>query len=393
MNRLLLISCRISAIIPGRGTKPIVIHRFLNILWLPSKALMLLAVGRPRALSALSLLLVGLASVGLSGCATEFTPNALDPRGPAAAEIADLWWLMFWLAMAVFVAVMILLFVAIFKSLRRQNDPKQEYPDGDDPKHFVTRPSFLLISGVLIPGIILFFLLIVSVRTGLAVIAPPPTDAMVIEVIGRMWWWEARYPEQGVVTANEIHVPVGEPIEFRLTSRDVIHSFWVPQIQGKKDMIDGKLHALPFEVSEPGVYMGICAEFCGIQHTHMLFRIIAHERADFDAWVAAQQQPAVSPVDPLLQRGQAVFFEAACHHCHMIDGIAPTLPATGVVGPDLTHFGSRLTLGAGIRDNTPEHLANWILNPHDIKPGVNMPASPMDGDDLDALVAFLMSLE
>jgi cytochrome c oxidase subunit II len=332
----------------------------------------------------------------------------LDPRGPMAAEVADLWWLMFWLALAVFVAVMVLLFLALYKSLSRKDEPDEGYPRAgylsesylsesytgeDEPRPFVTRPSYLLIAGVLIPGIILFFLLIVSVRTGLAVLGPAPENALVIEVIGRMWWWEVRYPEQDVVTANEIHVPVGQPIEFRITSRDVIHSFWVPQLQGKKDMVDGKLHALPMVVSEPGVYMGICAEFCGLQHAHMLFRLIAHEQADFDAWVAARQQPAVEPTDPLLQRGQEVFFQAACHHCHMIEGITPLLPSTGVVGPDLTHYGSRQTLAAGIIDNTPENLAIWILNPHDIKPGVHMPATPMDGDDLDALVAFLMSLE
>jgi cytochrome c oxidase subunit II len=386
-----------------------VTHRSSNILWLASLAPNLIAPGWRRAFAVwLPPLSAGFAAVGLAGCATEITPNMLDPRGPMAAEVADLWWLMFWLALAVFVAVMVLLFLALYKSLSRKDEPDEGYPRAgylsesylsesytgeDEPRPFVTRPSYLLIAGVLIPGIILFFLLIVSVRTGLAVLGPAPENALVIEVIGRMWWWEVRYPEQDVVTANEIHVPVGQPIEFRITSRDVIHSFWVPQLQGKKDMVDGKLHALPMVVSEPGVYMGICAEFCGLQHAHMLFRLIAHEQADFDAWVAARQQPAVEPTDPLLQRGQEVFFQAACHHCHMIEGITPLLPSTGVVGPDLTHYGSRQTLAAGIIDNTPENLAIWILNPHDIKPGVHMPATPMDGDDLDALVAFLMSLE
>jgi cytochrome c oxidase subunit II len=380
-----------------------VTHRISHILCLTRLAPNSIDAARRAITRWLPRLSAGLAAIALAGCATEITPNMLDPRGPMAAEVADLWWLMFWLALAVFVAVMVLLFLALYKSLSRKDNPGEGYPrpdylraensSEDEPRPFVTRPSYLLIAGVLIPGIILFFLLIVSVRTGLAILGPSPQNALVIEVIGRMWWWEVRYPEQNVVTANEIHVPVGQPIEFRLTSRDVIHSFWVPQLQGKKDMIDGKVHALPLVVSEPGVYMGICAEFCGLQHAHMLFRLIAHEQADFDAWVAARQQPAVEPTDPLLQRGQEVFFQAACHHCHMIEGITPLLPATGVVGPDLTHYGSRQTLAAGIIDNTPENLANWILNPHGIKPGVHMPATPMDGDDLDALVAFLMSLE
>jgi cytochrome c oxidase subunit II len=357
-----------------------VTHRVFNIFGRsraePASCMLLSWRGAP--------MLLLLALFWLAGCATEATPNALDPRGPAAAEIAGLWWIMFWLAMAVFVAVMALLFLAIYKSRQRQEG---------DPEPFVVRPSFLLISGVAIPAVILFYLLIISVRTGLAVYGPQPGDPLVIEVVGRMWWWEVRYPQHGVVTANEIYVPAGEPIEFQITSGDVIHSFWVPQLQGKKDMIYGKLHAVPFEIWEPGVYTGICAEFCGIQHTHMLFLLVAQEREEFDAWLAHHQQEAVEPVDPLLVRGQEVYFEAACHHCHMIQGITPVLPATGVVGPDLTHLASRQTLAAAIVENNAANLADFILDPHRLKPGVHMPASPMDGEDLDALVAFLMSLE
>ncbi len=320
----------------------------------------------------------------LTGCGTAATPNMLDPQGPAAAEIADLWWLMFWLAAAVFAAVLLLSVLAIYRSRRR---------DPDAPEPFAARPAFFLIAGGVIPFFILVTLVVASVRTSRALVMPASDEALVIDVIGHQWWWEVRYPDSGIVTANEIHMPAGEPVTFRVTSDDVIHSFWVPQLHGKIDMMDGKIHTWRMEASEPGAYLGICAEFCGIQHTFMQFWVIAHAPESFADWLAQRQQQAATPNGSLPQRGMAIFFATGCDHCHVIQGITRPESEIGLVGPDLTHLANRRTLAAGRMENTPENLAAWIRNPQELKPGVHMPATPLPADDLAALVAFLMSLE
>jgi cytochrome c oxidase subunit II len=327
-----------------------------------------------------------LATLGLlsGGCAPGNSPNALDPRSPAAAALADLWWLMFWLAMAVFGVVMGLALFAVYRSRRRQPD---------DPEPFVTRHSFLLIAGVIVPAIILLVLLVATARVGRALWTPPATEMLTVEVIGRQWWWEVRYPDHGVVTANEIHIPMEEPIQFRFTSGDVIHSFWVPQLHGKIDLMDGKTTTLHLTEPEPGIYRGQCAEFCGLQHALMALFVVVQPAEEFDAWIEQQQQPAVDPDELLLRQGQGIFFGAECAHCHRIQGVTPELVATGMIGPDLTHLASRQTLAAGTVDNTEENLARWILDPHSIKPGVHMPPTPLTEVELEALLAYLMSLE
>jgi cytochrome c oxidase subunit 2 len=308
----------------------------------------------------------------------------LNPQGSSAAEINDLWWLMFWLAMFVFVVVLLLAGIAIYRSRRRNTE---------DPHHRAASPAFFLTAGGVIPLFILIPLIVVSVQTSRAVSLPSEEDALTIDVIGRQWWWEVRYPAQGIVTANEIHIPAGEPVTFRISSQDVIHSFWVPQLHGKIDMLPGRVNVLNLEAAAPGEYMGICAEFCGLQHTFMLFWVIAHAPESFDEWVSQRQQVAVAPTDPLQARGQEVYFEATCDQCHVIRGITRPESEIGAVGPELTHFASRGTLGAGRAENNAETLAAFIVNPHSIKPGVHMPPSPLSTDDLDALVAFLLNLE
>jgi cytochrome c oxidase subunit II len=320
----------------------------------------------------------------IAGCATPATPNALDPRGPAAAEIAALWWFIFWLAVAVFVVVMILYLLAIIFSRRR---------DPDAPKPFAARPAFLVIAGVVVPALILIALLVASVRTTSALMTPSAVDVVTIDVVGHQWWWEVRYPEHNIVTANEIHIPAGTTIEFRVTSNDVIHSFWVPQLHGKIDMIDGKIHTIRMVASEPGTYRGICAEFCGLQHTFMALLVVAQSPEEFDSWLEQRQRAAAPPAEPLQLQGQAVYFAAGCAHCHAIQGITPPEPAIARVGPDLTHLASRQTLGAATIENNATNLAQWILNPHIAKPGVHMPASQFAEGELEALVAFLTSLE
>ena len=211
-------------------------------------------------------------------------------------------------------------------------------------------------------------------------------SAMRVEVVGHQWWWEYRYPDLNVVTANELHVPVGVPLRLELTSNDVIHSFWAPQFGWKKDAIPGKTNTMPVQVDQPGVYDGTCTEYCGTQHAWMRVRVVAQSTDEFNAWVQQQQQPASSSQDPTAARGQQVFTGSTCVNCHTLRGTT----ANGQVGPDLTHFGSRSIIGAGVLENTPDNLRQWISNPQAIKPGVLMPGySSLSDDDLTALVTYL----
>jgi cytochrome c oxidase subunit 2 len=210
-----------------------------------------------------------------------------------------------------------------------------------------------------------------------------------IHVTGVQWWWRVFYPEEQVTTANEIHIPTNRPVELLLDTNDVIHSFWVPRLHGKVDMIPGKTNTLVLQADTPGEYVGECAEFCGTQHARMHLRVIAQSPEEFDAWLQAQSQPAPSPPEGILREGQQIFLGSACVYCHAIRGTN----ASGVIGPDLTHLASRRTLAAGTVPNTRGYLMGWIADPHGIKPGNRMPPTYLDADDLDALVTYLESLE
>jgi cytochrome c oxidase subunit 2 len=199
-----------------------------------------------------------------------------------------------------------------------------------------------------------------------------------------------RYPDQEFVTANEIHIPTDQPVQVRLTSDDVIHSFWIPELHGKMDMIPGVTNTFWIEASEPGIYWGVCTEFCGIQHAKMAFPLVAKPAEEFAAWVESQQQPAPAPETELTQNGQEIFLNSACIYCHAVEGTN----ATGDLGPDLTHFASRLTLGAGAFENNMGNLSGWIVDPQQMKPGNLMPASSdLTGPELQALLAYLATLE
>jgi cytochrome c oxidase subunit II len=310
--------------------------------------------------------------------------GALNPRGPGAADTADHWWLMFWLGLVVYVVVMGLLLYAIMRARRAAN------PELDPP---ISDRVFFTVGGLAIPLLILALVLGDSVRTGQMVIDSPEEPQETIEVIGHMFWWEVRYPDHDVVTANEIHIPVGVPVELKLTSADVIHSFWVPELGGKRDLNPGKENVTWIQADEEDIYWGQCAEFCGVQHALMAKLIIAQPQDEFDEWIAARQEPAVEPDDELLQTGLETYFDAGCAMCHAIDGITEPDPAAGAPGPDLTHFGSRMTIASAIEDNNYGNLAAWIVDPHELKPGVRMPPTELDPEELDALVEFLLSLE
>lgn len=263
---------------------------------------------------------------------------------------------------------------------------------GDDPAT-TRRKARAVGASVAATVLILLVVMIQAIVVSRETSAHEPYGEVAIEVTGLQWWWHVRYlherPDQQFATANEVHIPVGEPVLVKLRSADVIHSFWVPNLQGKVDMIPGRENALRITADRPGRWRGQCAEFCGLQHAKMAFWVVAHEPEDFAAWRAAQLAPAAVPRDSLAAQGERVFTRTQCAYCHTVRG---TL-AGGRTGPDLTHFGSRLTIGAGSLPNNRGNLSGWVLNPQSIKPGALMPATPLDGPSMRALVAYLESLQ
>ena len=247
-----------------------------------------------------------------------------------------------------------------------------------------------------VPFIIVIVLSLATARTIYNIqAAPKPANALDVTVIGRQWWWEVRYPKLGIVTANEIHLPMSDSTSdstrrrrtfLRLESADVVHSFWVPRLGGKMDLIPGDVNDMWVEPFQPGVYLGQCAEYCGTQHAGMFLRVVVETPEEFERWVKAQQQPAAE--DPSVAAGRRVFMTTACVSCHAVQGTM----ANGLYGPDLTHLMSRETLGAGVIPNTKEKLRAWIRNPGEFKPGVLMPPMQLTDRELDQLVAYMATL-
>jgi cytochrome c oxidase subunit II len=309
-------------------------------------------------------------------------PSSLDARGPAAANIAELWWIMFALGTAVFLLVIALMFFGLFA---RHEEAANEERHGQ---------RWILIGGVLMPSVVLAIVFGFTIRSSALTANDVSSSTLTIEVIGRRWWWEVNYPEQAVITANEIHIPVGIPVEMLLRSGDVIHSFWVPQLHGKMDLIPGRDNRLILQADEPGIYRGECAEYCGLQHAKMQFMVIAQDPQDFEQWTIDQSQATSSPTDESIRYGQEVFISAGCVYCHTIRGLdaGDVDRSTTDLGPDLTHLASRTTIAAGILDNNRGNLSGWIADPHGIKPGVLMPATPLSGEELQALLTYLQTL-
>ncbi|HEX5369523.1 MAG TPA: cytochrome c oxidase subunit II [Dehalococcoidia bacterium] len=308
----------------------------------------------------------------LSACS-----GAFDTHGPQSSIILDDFWLMLGISSAIFVAVMVLLAYALF---RHNQEPT-----------ISTKREFTLIGigGFVLPFIVLSLLVGVTVDSLHKLTGPAPADALQIQVTGVDWWWDVYYPQSGVRTANEIHIPAGETVSILGLGSDVIHSFWVPQLAGKVDLIPGKPNEFKIKADQPGTYRGQCAEYCGIGHAKMAFMVIAQPRSEFDAWLAAQQQPAnVQALDARAAAGQKVFMSSSCSACHGIKGT----PANGNVGPDLTHLASRNMFAGDSEPLNATNLAQWISSPSSVKEGVKMPASRFSDEDLSALVAFLLSL-
>jgi cytochrome c oxidase subunit 2 len=240
---------------------------------------------------------------------------------------------------------------------------------------------------------ILFALLITDFFTGNAIYAAPDPSALAIKITGHQWWWEVEYqdpqPSEIVTTANEIHVPVGKAVKFELQSVDVIHSFWVPNMHGKKDLVPGHPTTTWFTATRPGEFRGQCAEYCGEQHALMRLVFLAEPTAEFDRWLIAQKQSAPEPISDSQRRGRDIFVSRQCVMCHTVQGTT----ARATLGPDLTHVASRKMLGAGELPNTRRYLADWILNAQVLKPGTQMPPTQLSPDDLNALLDYLETLK
>jgi cytochrome c oxidase subunit 2 len=309
--------------------------------------------------------------------ACEGEASTLDSRGAGAARIESLWWLVFWIATVFFLVVVAFLVAAIIRSRRQEVEVRREVRWG---------APFIVVSGVIVPAIVLVTVFALSLRDSQELSETGAQATLEIEVRAHDWWWEVRYPN-GAVTANEIHIPVGEPVKVRLLSADVIHSFWVPRLQGKTDNITGRVTHSWLQADEPGRYRGQCAEFCGLQHANMRFFVVAEPREQFAAWLENEASPATESA--AATAGEEVFLSSTCVGCHAIRGT----PADSQVGPDLTHVADRRTLFAGTVPNTPEYLERVIIDPQSIKPGVPMPPTDLSSEELQALVEYLQELD
>jgi cytochrome c oxidase subunit 2 len=304
----------------------------------------------------------------------------LAPAGPQAALIAaETWYLL---------AVMTVVFLLVVGALLAAVLRKPERPRATSDRKLALAVGAALAATVTV----LIANLVVDMRVAHALDHLAADDALTIEITAQQWWWEVGYvadqSSRRLTTANEIHIPVGEPVLLSLRSVDVIHSLWIPELHGKRDLIPGYTRSLWIQADAAGVYRGECAEFCGHQHAHMAFTVVAEPRADFLRWYEAQLAATTPPDDALAAAGRDVFLGNTCPLCHSIRGT----DASGRVGPDLTHVGSRQHIGAATLRNDAEALRAWIRNPHAFKPGVRMPQNALADDELDAVVAYLLAL-
>jgi len=333
-------------------------------------------------------LILPLAVLALAGC--QDWQSALHPRGPEARHLDDLFWLFTWILTAIWVAVMVAVALAVFsRSRRRTVHPDEPLATNERAERRYTGVVWTLVSAT---GAVVIGLSILSYASQQRLFGHKG-EGVNIRITGHQWWWEIRYedprPDRIVTTANEFTVPVGQPITLKLTSDDVIHSFWVPSVMGKQDLIPGRENLITFTVDKPGIYRGQCAEYCGLQHAHMGMLLHVVSREEFDAWQQAQLQDAAAPDTEERRQGQELFQKKPCVMCHQIRGTQ----AGSRVGPELTHLASRRYLAAGTVPMSRGNLAAWIVDPHGIKPGVNMPLIKLEPDELNAISAYLEGLK
>jgi len=320
-----------------------------------------------------------------SACSGFDRQSAVDPAGPQAESIEHLFVFMVVIAVVVYIAVIGATIAIIRRRKATDEDPRSPSREASAAR------AIKLAIGVVVP--VLFVLLVYDFSVGRSVNAMTNTPMLTVELTGHRWWWEVQYedpiPQNRVRTANELHIPVGRPVNVKLASHDVIHSFWVPNLAGKKDLIPGHVNEVIIQADKPGVYRAQCAEFCGAQHANMSMMVVAESPERFSKWIARQRQVPAPPVDTLAARGQTVFEGGQCAMCH---AVASTRAAASI-GPDLTHVASRLTIAAGTLKNTTANLGGWIVDPQGIKPGVDMPSNALSPTDLRALLAYLRTLQ
>ncbi|CAN5329748.1 cytochrome c oxidase subunit II [soil metagenome] len=378
-----------------------------------------LATGRTRAFLALAAtaLLVSGCSTNMDGASSGSIPgpdpgrgipaDALNPLGPIAERQHELWTLPYAIAIGVFVLIFggLAYIIVAFRDKGQTELPKQV--------HGNTR---LEITWTMIPAVILVVIAVPTVQAIFELQDEPADDALIVSVIGKQYWWQFDYVDEGFTTASELHIPVGREVFIELDgtipedpgeratiyqTTPVLHSFWVPSLAGKRDWVPGTIRPLRIQADEPGVYPGLCAEFCGLSHANMRFTVIAHDPADYDAWVANQQSPAETPTSGLAAEGAEVFANN-CVSCHAVAGLEANIDSR--VGPVLTHFAEREAFAGYIFDSpygdqvedaaqAEEHLRQWLLDPASIKPGAQMPALGLSDDQIDALIAYLGTLE
>jgi cytochrome c oxidase subunit 2 len=328
--------------------------------------------------------------IGLAGCSNLniFVGGPMTTVEPTTPDfgflIQDLYLLVWWLSVFVFIVVEGALLFAIIRFRRR---PGQGVPG---QLHGNTR---LEIAWTIAPALILVIVAIPTVQTIFFTQGLPPNfdQAMRVRAVGHQWWFAFEYPELGIVTANELHIKKGQTVYYDLESADIIHSFWFPAMGGKRDMIPTHVNHLWYTPTVAGRYLGQCAEFCGASHANMRMVLYVHEPADFDAWVAGMRKPAQTPEGLTgAAHGAQLFVQKGCAGCHAITGVPA---AVGKAGPNLTNFGNRSTLAAGMADNTPENLAAWLRNPPEFKPGSLMPNLNLNEDEIADLVLYLESLK
>lgn len=337
----------------------------------------------PRRVLTAAALLLPLVLI-LSGCSGD-PQDTLTKEGDVSHRITDLFFTTFWVAVAVFILVQGAIIFLMIRFRRRPGDtqlPKQTH--GSTP---------LELTWTIIPAVILAVLAIPTVRD-IRFLSDTPDNALQITVNAQQWWWGFEYPSENVTTADTMVIPVGRPVEVTLHSKDVIHSFWVPHLAGKTDVVPNHSNKMWFNAKEPGTYSGQCAEFCALSHAKMKFQVVAMPEAEFAQWVQQQTAPAAAPTTAQAREGQQLFFGLPCISCHTVTGqTVDGKQAIGTVGPNLTHFASRSRFAGAWLENTPEDLREWLRDPPAIKPGSKMPNYNLTEDQITLLIAYLESLK
>jgi cytochrome c oxidase subunit II len=327
-------------------------------------------------------------ALGIAGCAPRYPMDTLSDGSDYAQNIHWLYIFVNWIDFVIMLVVLIAAFLAIFWFSTRVGEP-------GEPSS-VTSDLRLEIAWTAIPALILVCIAVPTIRTVWATQPSSwPPDALDVKVVAHQWWWEFQYPQLKVDTADELHIPADRMVHFELESADVIHSFWIPAMGGKRDVVPGQINEITMTPHQTGEFYGQCVEFCGTSHANMRFRAFVQSKDDFGKWVKAQLAPPVTPTSGAAADGAKVFADAPCAICHTVHGLSGfSQQYEGTFkGPDLTHFGSRTTLAGSILANTPQDVAIWVQDPEKVKPGAQMPALGLKGKDLSDLVAYLESLK